>query len=148
MGSPMDIYRRPANAFVAQFVGSPAMTLASGTVTGGERHVCVRLRCGAEVATLVPRAGFAIGDPVQLGLRCEHVAVTAAGQGSADAEAILVERLGDRTLVYAQLSDGQEITAQDVGVSAVRIGDRIGTMIMGEMAHVFAADGTGHHPET
>ena len=148
VGSPMEIYRRPANTFVAQFVGSPAMTLASGAVAGGDRHVHVRLDCGAQVATLVPRDGFAIGDKVKLGLRCEHVSVTAAGQGAADAEAILVERLGDRTLVYARLSDGQEITAQDVGLSDVRIGDRFGAMIMGDMAHVFAADGTGHHPES
>jgi multiple sugar transport system ATP-binding protein len=149
IGTPMEIYRRPANAFVAQFVGSPAMTLAPGTVVAGaERFVTVRLDCGAEVATRVSADGVPSGEKVQLGLRCEHIAVTGAGYGTADAEAILVERLGDRTLVYAQLSDGQEIIAQDAGVSAVRMGDRIGVAMQGDMAHVFAADGTGHHPES
>jgi len=146
VGSPMDVYRRPANAFVATFVGSPAMTLAKGTATARDAFLCVRLDCGAEVQTAISADGHAPGAPVQLGLRPEHVRVVVPGTGTADAEAILVERLGDRTLVYATLADGQPVTAQDEGTSAVRLGDRIGLSIAGASAHAFAADGTGYHP--
>jgi multiple sugar transport system ATP-binding protein len=65
-----------------------------------------------------------------------------------DAEAVLVERLGERTLVYARLSDGLEVTAQDEGGSRVRMGDRIGLSVEGGAAHLFGPDGAGHHAET
>ena len=57
----------------------------------------------------------------------------------------LVERLGERTLVYARLSDGQPITAEDDGDSRVKIGDRVPLEIDGASAHVFDAAGTGVH---
>ena len=146
VGTPMEIYRRPANTFVASFVGSPLITLAQGIVTNAEPLLSVRLSCGTEVQTAVAAGGFAAGSKVLLGLRPEHVTVAPPGSGVLEAEAILIERLGDRTLVYARLSDGQEITAQDEGASVVRLGDRIGLNIAGNAAHLFAADGTGYHP--
>lgn len=146
-GAPMDVYARPANAFVARFVGSPAMTLAPAVIMPGGSFARVRLGDGAEVTTRVPRSGLSDDMPVQLGLRPEHVGVVQPGSGAVDAEAVLVERLGDRTLVYARLSDGLEVTAQDEGGSRVRMGDRIGLRINGAAAHVFGPDGTGHHAE-
>jgi multiple sugar transport system ATP-binding protein len=147
-GAPMEVYARPANAFVARFVGSPAMTLAPAVILPGGSHARVRLGAGAEVQTRVPRNGLADDMPVQLGLRPEHVAVVPPGEGTLDAEAVLVERLGERTLVYARLSDGLEVTAQDEGGSRVRMGDRIGLSVDGGAAHLFGPDGAGHHAET
>ena len=148
IGAPMELYTRPANAWVARFVGSPAMTLAPGTVVpGDDRYTRVRLAGGAQVETRVPRDGLADGTPVEIGLRSEYVSVTAPGTGTLDADAALVERLGDRTLVYARLSDGLEVTAQDEGGSQVKIGDRIGLRINGAAAHLFGPDGEGRHAE-
>jgi multiple sugar transport system ATP-binding protein len=146
VGAPMDIYARPANTFVARFVGSPAMTLVKASLMPGEgTHARVRLGDGAEIDTRVPRAGLPADGALQLGLRPENVVVTAPGAGTNAAEAVLVERLGDRTLVYARLSDGEEVTAQDEGTSAVRIGDRIGLRIDARGAHLFGPDGQAHH---
>jgi multiple sugar transport system ATP-binding protein len=148
VGAPMEIYARPANTFVARFVGSPAMALAPATLVEGEgSHARVRLGCGAEVETRVPRAGLAKGDALQLGLRPEMVAVAAPGGGTADAEVVLLERLGERTLVYARLSDGQEIIADDKGDSRLKVGDTVGLSIDGGAAHLFGSDGAGHHAE-
>ena len=148
VGAPMEIYRRPANAFVARFVGSPAMTLAAASLLPSDGAFArVRLGDGAEVETRVRREGLPPGGPLQLGLRPEGVRVVAPGAGTADAEVQLVERLGDRTLVYTRLADGQDLTAEDEGGSAVRIGERVGLRIDGAVAHLFAADGTGHHAE-
>ena len=146
-GAPMDVYARPANAFVARFVGSPAMTLAPAVMLSGGPYARVRLGDGAEVETRVPRDGLADDMPVQLGLRPEHVGVVAPGAGTTDAETVLVERLGERTLVYARLSDGLEVTAQDGGGSRVRIGDRIGLAVNGGCAHLFGPDGAGRHAQ-
>lgn len=148
IGAPMEVYARPANAFVARFVGSPAMTLAPAMLLpASDGEARIRLGCGAEVATRVSRAGLADGAAVRLGLRPEHVTVTAPGAGTLNAETVLVERLGDRTLVYARLADGVEVTAQDDGRSTVRLGDAIGLRIDGTAAHLFEPDGTARHAE-
>jgi len=145
VGAPMDVYTRPANAFVARFVGSPAMTLAAATLVGDGEHARVRLGGGAEVDTRIRREGIPTGGPLQLGLRPEAVTVVAEGAGTIDAKVELVERLGDRTLVYARVPDGLEVTAQDEGNSGVRVGDRVGLRIDGNSVHLFDADGAGHH---
>jgi multiple sugar transport system ATP-binding protein len=148
IGAPMEIYARPANAFVARFVGSPAMTLAPATLLPSEGAFArVKLGDGAELDTRVPRTGLAEGGALLLGLRPEAVRVVPPGEGSTDGEVQLVERLGDRTLVYAKLSDGQDVTAEDEGNSRVRIGDLVGLKISGAATHLFDSDGIGHHAE-
>jgi multiple sugar transport system ATP-binding protein len=147
VGPPMEIYARPANTFVARFVGSPAMTLAPAELLDGdEAFARVRLSDGSEVETRVARTGLPAGAPLQLGLRPEHVRV-AAGEDGVAAKVELVERLGDRTLLYARLKDGQAITADDVGTSEVKMGDEVRLRIDGAHAHLFGPDGAGHHCE-
>jgi multiple sugar transport system ATP-binding protein len=148
VGPPMEIYARPANAFVARFVGSPAMTLAPAVLLAGEgEYASVRLGGGAEVETRVRRGALPANGPLQLGLRPEMVGVAAAGAGTAKAKVELLERLGDRTLVYSVLADGLEVIAQDVGDSRLQVGDRIGLRMDGGAAHLFGPDGAAFHPE-
>jgi len=148
IGPPMEIYARPANAFVARFVGSPAMVLAPATLAAGEGEFArVRLGDGAEVETRVRRDGLPADGALKLGLRPEMVGVASAGAGTTDSKVELVERLGERTLVYSLLADGLEVIAQDVGDSRLRVGDRIGLRINGAAAHLFGSDGAAFHPE-
>ncbi|MFN3388513.1 MAG: ABC transporter ATP-binding protein [Allosphingosinicella sp.] len=148
VGPPMEIYSRPANTFVARFVGSPAMTLAPAELLPGEGpFATVRIGDGSRVETRVPRSDLPAAGPFQLGLRPESVSVVAPGAGSTQAKVELVERLGDRTLVYALLADGLEVTAVDQGASALAMGDTIGLAIDAGATHLFGPDGTGHHAE-
>jgi multiple sugar transport system ATP-binding protein len=148
IGPPMEIYSRPANTFVARFVGSPPMTLAPAVLVenGSGEYAAVRLGDGSVVDTRVPRAGLPAGATLELGLRPESVKVAAGGGTSAKVD--LVERLGDRTLVYAHLSDGLAITAEDAGTSAVAMGDTVNLRIDGGSAHIFGPDGKGYHAES
>jgi multiple sugar transport system ATP-binding protein len=143
VGSPMEIYSRPANTFVAQFVGSPPMTLVPAELVGDGEFATLKLGDGSTVATSVSRAGLPAG-PVRLGLRPEAVRV-ASGTATTKAEVDLVERLGERSIVYARLSDGQPITAEDDAYSRVKLGDEVPLSIDGAAAHVFGPDGTGYH---
>ena len=145
VGEPMEIYDRPANTFVARFVGSPPMTLAPAKLIDGGARATVQLGDGSQVKTRVPRDSLGKGDAIEIGLRPEDVRV-ASGEGvSTRAKVELVERLGERTLIYARLGDGQAITAEDSGDSRVRMDDDIGLSIRGDSAHIFDADGNGHH---
>ncbi len=144
VGPPMEIYNRPANAFVAQFVGSPAMTLADAELVDGGEHATLKLGDGTFVETRVPRDALPGDTHFRLGLRPEAVRVVGLGKDLAKAKVELVERLGERTLIYARLVDGQAITAEDEGDSRAKIGDEVGLKIDGAAAHVFDSDGIGY----
>jgi multiple sugar transport system ATP-binding protein len=77
--------------------------------------------------------------PWELGIRPEALSVVA--EGTTKATATVVERLGDRTLVYARLADGTQVIAQDGGKSQVRAGDSIGLNFDTAELHLF--DGQG-----
>ena len=144
VGPPMEIYSRPANQFVAQFVGSPAMTLAAASIVDGKgEYAAVKLGDGTVVKTRVPRSALPEDEQLRIGIRPEAVRVASKGETKGRVE--LVERLGERTLIYARLSDGQPITAEDEGDSAVKIGDEVPLKIDGAAAHIFDAAGTGYH---
>ncbi|GAA4011646.1 sn-glycerol-3-phosphate ABC transporter ATP-binding protein UgpC [Sphingomonas swuensis] len=145
VAAPMEIYLRPANKFVAQFVGSPAMTILPVKLVDGGEHAAVALGNGARIETMVPRASLPAGGPLEIGLRSEHVRVASDGTAALEAEVVLVERLGDRSLVYARLADGGEVTAEDKGTSVLKAGERVGLAIDGASAHLFGPDGTGFH---
>ena len=142
VGAPMEIYTRPANVFVAQFVGSPAMTLADAELVGDGDYAALKMGDGATVETRVRREELPSSGKVRIGLRPEMVRV---GGRETKAKVELVERLGERTLVYARLANGQAITAEDEGKSKVKIGDEVPLKIDGAAAHVFDAEGVGHH---
>lgn len=143
VASPIEIYSRPANIFVARFVGSPAMTVAPVTLTDGSPTARVRLGDGTLVATNVRRDGLPLTD-IQIGLRPEHVRV-AKGKGATVAKVELVERLGERSILYGRLKDGLAITGEDIGMTDVRVGDDVPLEIDGSRAHIFGPDGTGYH---
>src|SRR5205085_8942724 len=90
VGAPMDIYSRPANVFVAQFVGSPAMTLLHVTLADGGGPARVKIGEGSVVQTAIPRDTLPPGE-LRLGLRPEAVRV-AEGAATTRAKVELVER--------------------------------------------------------
>ncbi len=137
VGTPMEVYARPASRFVASFIGSPAMNLLPVTLTGQGDRAAVRLGDGS-VVPLPGRAPKGEG-PWELGIRPE--ALTLSATGTTMATATVVERLGDRTLVYAKLSDGVQVIAQDSGKSQVKAGDTIGLAFDTAEVHLF--DGQG-----
>jgi multiple sugar transport system ATP-binding protein len=144
VGAPMEIYSRPVNIFVAQFVGSPAMTLAPASLMdGNDEFAALKLGDGTVVKSRVPRSTLPERGELRIGLRPEAVRVAAKGDTKAKVE--LVERLGERTLIYARLSDGQPIIGEDAGDSRVKIGDAVPLKIDGAAAHIFDARGEGYH---
>ena len=145
VGPPMEIYNRPQNVFVAQFVGSPAMTLAPARQVEGGEFATLQLGDGSVVETRVPAGQLPVSGDLRLGLRPEAVRVGGRANATVTAKVELVERLGERTLVYARLADGLAITADDEGDSKVKMGDEVPLSIDGGAAHVFGPDGSGYH---
>lgn len=96
LGRPEDIYNDPANAFVASFIGSPAMNLLPLVASDGE------LRCenGPRMRLQAPRGGR-----LTLGVRAEDMQLTSLGNEHFSAEVYTFELLGDSTMVNLKLSD-------------------------------------------
>lgn len=122
------------------------MTIAPATIVDGAGHATVKLGDGTIVQTRVPRDGLP-ADDVQIGLRPEYVRVAKNEKGDTSAKVELVERLGERSIIYGRLKDGLAITGEDIGMTDVKLGDDVPLTIEGERAHLFGPDGTGYHRE-
>jgi multiple sugar transport system ATP-binding protein len=143
--TPRNLYERPANVFVAGFIGSPAMNLRSA------RLVAEGARIGGSVVPLPSAAAAAARagglDAVTVGLRPEAARLTPAGTPEAlELTVRLVEELGADAYVYGELAgDAPEEKPWVVrceGRTAPRIGDRVGVVVQASEAHLFDP-GTG-----
>jgi multiple sugar transport system ATP-binding protein len=137
VGTPMEVYSRPASRFVAGFIGSPAMNFLPVTLSGSGDRAAARLGNGTVVP--LPRAPEGEGR-WELGIRPEALLVNTTNAGT-EGTATVVERLGDRTLVHVRLADGTQVVAQDSGQSAVSAGETVGLSFDTAEAHLF--DGHG-----
>jgi multiple sugar transport system ATP-binding protein len=146
IGTPMEIYSRPATSFVAGFVGTPAMNfIPVSLVESPNGFVSVRLPDGALVETRIDKSSLPASQSFKFGIRAECVDVCAPAAGSTVGTAQFVERLGDRTLIYVRLADGTTMVAEDAGDSRVRLNDSVGLKFNGAAAHLFDDQERGHH---
>ncbi len=144
IGTPMDVYLKPASRFVASFIGSPGMNFLPVEVTApGRAPIILRNGFTMEVDAAVPHAG-----PFDLGIRPEAVSIVTDGADpgptATEAAVSVVERLGERTLAYCRLSDGTEVVAQDSGRSGVRAGDSVRLRFDPTAMHLFDKAGRSY----
>ena len=122
LASPDEIYNRPANLYVADFIGSPSMNLIKGEVAGGvfrTEGLAVDL---ADYAFSAPFEG-----PAWFGIRPEHVALgdaAAASDARLEVRAEVVDPLGSDTLVLTRVA-GSRFWLRTSGQSRIRAGDRL-----------------------
>jgi multiple sugar transport system ATP-binding protein len=145
IGTPMEIYGKPATPFVATFVGSPAMNLIPVERVGNGSLATVKLPDGSMLETKVPSATLPDTTQLRLGIRAESARVVPVVEGHTKGVAKFVERLGERTLIYADLEQGPTLVAEDAGMSRVSVGDHIGIRFDTNGAHLFD-EACGYHP--
>ncbi|HSI50514.1 MAG TPA: sn-glycerol-3-phosphate ABC transporter ATP-binding protein UgpC [Ideonella sp.] len=112
IGTPRELYDRPVNRFVAQFLGSPAINFLPCQLTRGAD--------GGRQVALASGERLALGDsdlltgghaPIELGVRAEHWQLCGEGEGL-KARVDLVEYLGDVVIVHASLASGHAVTVK------------------------------------
>jgi multiple sugar transport system ATP-binding protein len=131
LGAPLELYDRPANLFVAQFIGSPAMNVFDGVFSDGAVEAL-----GARWPTDMKAAEK---KQIKYGVRPEHVTV---GSGPIEAEVVVVEPMGAETEMVLQVG-GQRLTVVTHGRATYGPGDRIRISPQKENVHLFdAASGT------
>jgi len=136
VGTPAELYGRPADVFVARFIGSPGMNILTGRgrATGDEGGV---VDCGTWCVP-VPLEGYE--GEIYLGVRPEHVSLVAPDQGVGAAEVRGVEPLGPDTIVRLD-AGGQPVAARLHGIPDLRPGDRVGVKLDRRQLHLFNATG-------
>ncbi|MCA8882363.1 MAG: TOBE domain-containing protein, partial [Rhodobacteraceae bacterium] len=138
VGTPLELYQTPANTFVAQFIGSPAMNLLKAEVVGTGAQTRVRVHSGMEVATNIPSNGHMMGATVELGVRPEDLILADAETGFIDFELEISERLGDVTVLYSRAVDGAaQVVAKLPGVVDVARGARLRLGAASDKLHLF-----------
>lgn len=134
MGAPLDLYDRPANQFVAGFIGSPAMNFLDGKiVANGAAYVQTSQGQKLPLNAVPPGSE---GREVLYGIRPEHFEMS---EGGLDAEVVVVEPTGSETQIVARIG-GQEVIAVFRERQSVRPGDRIPLKPRPDAAHLFAKE--------
>jgi len=135
---PLEIYRRPANRFVAAFVGSPAMNFFTGRIAGGVFEA-------ANGGRLPLGSVHAADGPAVLGVRPEDFIVTAADGGEPGFLRVVldvVEHMGPETMAHFRLAGEDHVVRLDASSRAVP-GDAVALTPRPEGIHLFAADEAG-----
>ena len=137
IGTPMDVYERPASVFVAGFIGSPAMNFLAGKVAAGSR--AIELAGTGTVHVTLPLAVptvAAAGTPVAVGIRPEHL--HPAADGPLEFEIELAEPLGADTLLHGRFGEAREVvTVRQGGHVLAKPGERRRYKAEPEHIHLF-----------
>ncbi len=139
IGTPTQVYRHPANVFVARFIGSPSMNLIPGSVSpGGDR---IRLQ-GGETDIPMPGLARAGGRKILLGVRPDDLRVASSsseGDFVLHARVDVIEPLGPDTLVYAACG-GHEVVAKADARTPPRLGEIVRLAATADTLHIFDAE--------
>jgi len=138
VGTPAEVYQRPADVFVARALGTPAMNILAGRAGGSADAGDDRM---FESGSLhIPVALPTYEGELQVGVRPEHVGVCAVDQGAGNGDILIVELLGNETVVHLN-AGGQPLVARLPGMVDVQVGTRVGLKLDRRHLHPFDASG-------
>ena len=117
VGTPHELYNKPANKFVAQFIGSPKMNILPCNVDGSTYYLP-----GGRSGEF-PAAGR---HATQLGIRAEHLSIGQTGTGACDGQVDVVEYLGADTFVMLDCGESGHLSVRLPGETDLSPGDFVG----------------------
>jgi multiple sugar transport system ATP-binding protein len=134
IGTPLELYDRPGNLFVAQFIGSPAMNVVEGTVRrNGSAHV----EAAGGIRWPLGAVSAADGQRVAYGIRPEHLDLASAtAPNTVPGEIIVVEPTGAETELLVKVRDAQIVLVTH-GRTTVNPGERIPLAVDRDSVHLF-----------
>jgi multiple sugar transport system ATP-binding protein len=134
VGTPLELYERPANKFVAQFIGSPTMNILE--IEPGSDGI--RLKDGTVLSL-----GLTNGqtNANELGVRPEHLNIVAPDAAHMSGTAELVEHLGSDTNIHAHVPGIGQVLVREHGHFPLKSGEPVGIALDLAKTHLFAPDG-------
>ena len=142
VGAPIDLYERPANLFVARFIGSPAMNIVPGKITKTGKTTTVEIVGGKKVTVALETSASHKGSDVSLGFRPEDMTLVKTGSSLVDGELTLVESLGEVTNLYVEAAGiAEPIVAKIPGISPKKRGEKVRLSAPAQKMHLFDSSG-------
>jgi ABC-type sugar transport system ATPase subunit len=145
VGSPLELYHRPNNTFVAGFIGSPKMNFLNATIASAKgASATLELAAGGslKLATSALTAG---NGKVTIGIRPEHIEVVDKKQGDISGTLRVAEYLGSETMFYLTLGDGTDISVKADGLMQAKPGETLWLRLNPKAIHVFGDKGQALH---
>ena len=143
VGTPLELYERPENEFVAQFIGSPAMNLLSGEIVETGQQTRVKLDGGGTALADVPTTESDRGKKVNVGVRPEDLTETDGEDYIFHGKVGITEALGEVTLLYFEpQGDNDALIGKLPGIHA----DLRGRDVMSGGLPALAAMAGDHRP--
>nr|HMU53337.1 TOBE domain-containing protein [Geminicoccaceae bacterium] len=135
VGTPEELYRTPANLFVAGFIGSPKMNLLNGQWRGGGR---IAIKGGGSV-DIDASAPAPANDELVVGVRPDGLSVIDPAGADLHGKVVLNEYLGRETYLHLDLENGSPMIVEISPDLHLRQGDTVGLAVKPGAAHLFAA---------
>ncbi len=137
VGTPIELYDRPQNLFVARFIGSPAMNTVPCSIdaANGEAKVTPQKHATTKVDARIPAS--AVGMNGTFGVRPEHLSVTTGNDAIFRGSIDVAERLGELTLLYVDCGYDEPIIAKLEGNVPVKRHEHVGLTAQTDLIHVF-----------
>lgn len=148
IGTPIEIYQRPATKFVAGFVGSPAMNFLDVMgLTEQNGKTVVEIDSVAPIMSTVNYPQLAHTDKAyELGIRAEDVHIVAdETQAHTKGVVAFIERLGDRTLAYITLTNGKLMIAEASSRHEIEIDTVVNLSFDVDAVHLFDCNEKAYH---
>ena len=146
-GPPLELYERPANLFVAKFIGSPAMNIIAAKIVGTGERTSIELAGGKTLAVDVPTPATEQGKAASFGVRPEDLSIVTGDDYLFEGKVAIVEALGEVTLLYLEAPKGQEpIIVKVPGIVSVGKGETLRFAAPQEKLHLFDAAGKTYRP--
>jgi len=137
VGTPLDLYQRPENEFVARFIGSPAMNFYPGKISQTGESTHVMLENGKTIQSTIPSDSSQLSLEVNVGLRPEDMIRCEQEAATISADVSLTEALGEVTLLYLG-SPSEEKVAKLAGVHENLRGQTVHFNAPPDKVHLFA----------
>ncbi len=139
VGSPLQLYERPENEFVAQFIGSPAMNMLPGKISGTGTQTTVAMDAGGTAVSAYPSTEADMGAAVNVGVRPEDFVETDAGAPYIfEGKVGITEALGEVTLLYFEkVGDAEPVIGKLAGIHSDLRGTSVKLGATPDKVHVF-----------
>ena len=139
VGSPLDLYEKPVNKFVAGFIGSPAMNFLKGIIARNYGNAGIRL--GTNIIE-VEKPNLEPDMEIEIGVRPEHIEIVSPSQCQLAARVEIIEKLGVESMIYlkTEVSDNPLTVRTDPKIP-LNVGNKVGLNFPEQYLHFFDRKG-------
>ena len=142
VGSPLELYTKPANLFVAQFIGSPAMNILQAEVNASGENSSIKLADQIKIDSPIAIDESLMGKAVSFGVRPEDLRLCDQSSSLLHGEISFIEALGEVTMLYVTVADNAEpVVAKLPGILNLTKGDKVAFTADADKLHLFDDSG-------